>query len=67
MHIHVQSRGAQRFAMLLIALSVVLMQAGMACAETKTFFFLHHSTGRNLINESSVRDIIEVLSSYEKT
>ncbi|MEZ4387908.1 MAG: FlgD immunoglobulin-like domain containing protein [Candidatus Krumholzibacteriia bacterium] len=61
----VQSRGAQRFALLLIALSVVCFQVGTALAETKTFFFLHHSTGRNLMNEGDVRDIIEVVSSFE--
>jgi len=64
---YVQSRGARRNILLLIVLSVVLLQVGTACATTKTFFFLHHSTGRALMNEGDVRDIIEVVSSFEET
>jgi hypothetical protein len=48
-----------------LVLVLVIALAGVASAEVKSFFFLHHSTGRNLINQGDVREIIDVVSDYE--
>lgn len=66
MHERTQSRRVRRY-LLFAVLIVILLQATAALAGTKSFFFLHHSTGRNLMNQGDVRNIIGVLSSYQQT
>lgn len=56
-----------RKAAVLAVLALMLSQVGPALAEVQTFFFLHHSTGRNLMNQGDVREIIETASADQPT